>query len=151
MKIKRFITLACTALVLFSCKCNSKVSETTSAETLNAETVWGLQSIRTKKITFAENARIAYIQFNPEAKSVAGCAGCNRFFGSYEEPKAGKLIFSGMGATKMACPDHEMEIEDMFLSNLGKVNSYRISGERLELMHNDNVIMTFEKTTLPEE
>ena len=44
-----------------------------------------------------------------------------------------------------------MEIEDMFLSNLGKVNSYRISGERLELMHNDNVIMTFEKTTLPEE
>ena len=143
--------LACTACLLFSCKCNSNVSESTSSEKLNAETVWGLQSIRNKKVSFSEEGRIAYIQFNPEAKSVNGCAGCNRFFGSYEEPKAGELVLSEMGATKMACPDNEMAIEDMFLSNLGKVNAYRISGDKLELLQNDKVVMTFEKTTLPQE
>lgn len=94
---------------------------------------------------------MAYIQFNPEAKSVNGCAGCNRFFGSYEEPQAGQLVLSEMGATKMACPDNEMDIEDMFLSNLGKVNAYRIEGDKLELLQNDKVVMTFEKTSLPEE
>ena len=143
--------LACTACLLFSCKCNSNVSESASSEKLNAETVWGLQSIRNKKVSFSEEGRIAYIQFNPEAKSVNGCAGCNRFFGSYEEPKAGELVLSEMGATKMACPDNEMAIEDMFLSNLGKVNAYRISGDKLELLQNDKVVMTFEKTTLPQE
>ena len=51
----------------------------------------------------------------------------------------------------MACPDNEMAIEDMFLSNLGKVNAYRISGDKLELLQNDKVVMTFEKTTLPQE
>ena len=122
--------LACTACLLFSCKCNSNVSESASSEKLNAETVWGLQSIRNKKVSFSEEGRIAYIQFNPEAKSVNGCAGCNRFFGSYEEPKAGELVLSEMGATKMACPDNEMAIEDMFLSNLGKVNAYRISCDK---------------------
>lgn len=143
--------LACTACLLFSCKCSSKSGETTAKQELNAETVWGLQSIKSKKITFGEDSRIVYIQFNPEAKSVNGHAGCNRFFGSYEEPKAGQLSFSGMGATKMACPDNEMELEDMFLSNLNKVNAYKIDGNKLELLHNDNVLMTFEKTTLPEE
>ena len=151
MRIRNFFMMACAACLLLSCKCSSNVTENSSIETLTAETVWMLQSIRTKKITFGEEGRIAYIQFRPEAKSVNGCAGCNRFFGSYEEPKAGEIVFSEMGATKMACPEHEMEIEDLFLANLAKVNAYRISGDKLELMHNDNVIMTFEKTTLPQE
>ena len=151
MRIRNFFMMACAACLLLSCKCSSNVTENSSIETLTAETVWMLQSIRTKKITFGEDSRIVYIQFNPEAKSVNGHAGCNRFFGSYEEPKAGQLSFSGMGATKMACPDNEMELEDMFLSNLNKVNAYKIDGNKLELLHNDNVLMTFEKTTLPEE
>lgn len=151
MRIKNFFMMACAACMLLSCKCSSKVAENVSAEGFTAETVWGLQSIRAKKITFGEESRIAYIQFNPEAKSVNGCAGCNRFFGSYEEPKAGEIVFSGMGATKMACPEHEMEVEDLFLANIAKVNAYRIVGDKLELLHNDNVIMTFEKTTLPQE
>lgn len=151
MKIKNLFMVACTACLLFACKCSSKSGETASAEKLSAETVWGLQSIRNKKVSFAEEGRMAYIQFNPEAKSVNGCAGCNRFFGSYEEPKDGQLVLSEMGATKMACPDNEMAIEDMFLSNLGKVNAYRIDGDKLELLQNDKVIMTFEKTSLPEE
>ena len=65
--------VACTACLLFACKCSSKSGETASAEKLSAETVWGLQSIRNKKVSFTEEGRMAYIQFNPEAKSVNGC------------------------------------------------------------------------------
>ena len=52
--------VACTACLLFACKCSSKSGETASAEKLSAETVWGLQSIRNKKVSFAEEGRMAY-------------------------------------------------------------------------------------------
>ncbi|MBR5783744.1 MAG: META domain-containing protein [Bacteroidales bacterium] len=151
MKIKNLFMLACTACLLFSCKSGSTVNKTTTLQDTDVETAWGLKSIKTKKVSFGEGSRVVYIHFNPESKIVSGYAGCNRFFGNYEEPTTGKLVLSHVGSTKMACPEHEMELEDMFLSVLNKVNGYRITEDTLELLHNDDVVMTFEKTLMPQD
>ena len=122
-----------------------------SGNNIPVESHWALKNLYSNgneiEIPLDHNPAISFLK---EGK-ISGETGCNRFFGSYEEPQAGQLVLSEMGATKMACPDNEMAIEDMFLSNLGKVNAYRIEGDKLELLQNDKVVMTFEKTTLPEE
>ncbi len=152
--MKKIFLLTCVAMLFFSCKTHSKFTTSASAtqqEALSIGNTWVLKSIKAKKINSSDDNRVVYIQFNTEAKSINGYAGCNRFFGTYEEPQPGKLNFSAMGATKMACPEHEMEIEDLFLASLNRVNGYKIEGNTLELLQNETVLMTFEQTKLNKE
>ncbi len=59
-----------------------------------------------------------------------GFAGCNRFFGGYDV-NGGKLRFTGLAATRMACP--EPTPEPALLKALEDTASWKVDGRILEL------------------
>ncbi|WP_299707215.1 copper resistance protein NlpE N-terminal domain-containing protein [uncultured Pontibacter sp.] len=74
---------------------------------------------------------------------VSGSAGCNRITGTLE-PIGDRINFGPIAATKMACP--QMEVENQFLKVLsdGELR-YRVSEERLELMLGGKGVAVFER------
>lgn len=148
--MKKIITLACLALLFITC-CKSTKNTASSGESLDVNTVWRLKTLKTKIMAYGENDRIVTIKFNPEAGQVNGCSGCNTYFGGYSEPQKGKLAFESVGATKMACPQPMMEIERSYLSTLRKVNGYQITDGILQLLQDENVVLTFEKLETTEQ
>jgi heat shock protein HslJ len=65
-------------------------------------------------------------------QKVAGRAGCNRYFGSFQQSGDAVEIKPG-GATRMACPPAIMEQEDRFLAALSAVRKARREGDKLVL------------------
>jgi heat shock protein HslJ len=62
------------------------------------------------------------------AGRVAGAAGCNRWFASYDLTGEG-LMIGQAGATMMACADGQMAIERAFLDALEQVSGFQISDD----------------------
>jgi heat shock protein HslJ/uncharacterized membrane protein len=77
------------------------------------------------------------VAFDAEEKRVAGSAGCNRYFGSYEASDDGRLVLSQMGATKRACVPSVMEREQAYLGGLDNVSDWERAGDRLTLLDSD--------------
>ena len=67
----------------------------------------------------------ASLKFFPDGR-LAGNATCNRFFGSYQAQKDGRLSLSPVGLTKMACPEALMNQERAILVLLPEIERYRI-------------------------
>lgn len=69
-----------------------------------------------------------------DGERVTGSAGCNRYFADFNHT-GNALAFGPVGATKMYCgePAGRMEQEQAYLSLLGSVAGYEISGSRLTL------------------
>jgi heat shock protein HslJ len=79
---------------------------------------------------------------------ILGSAGCNRYFASYEIDGE-SISFGPVGATRRFCgqPEGIMEQENAYLAALGLSTSYRIQGDRLELIDEDGVrVATFVAT-----
>jgi len=62
----------------------------------------------------------------PEAGKAAGRGSCNRFFGSVVI-SGNTIKFSGLGSTKMACPEALMKQEDKYLSALQAAERFESS------------------------
>lgn len=90
------------------------------------------------KLTMPDNE--IFMEFNPTEKRVNGRAGCNRFFGNYEQDGS-KLKFSPMGATRMACPD--LQAENSFFRMLDGVDAYRIKNHHLTLLSKGKEVADF--------
>jgi len=85
----------------------------------------------------------AYIDISAREKRISGNAGCNRMFGSVTG-EAGRIVFSKIGTTKMACPDNKASrTEAQFLKAIQSVNRYRESGETLSLYARNRVVLKF--------
>jgi uncharacterized lipoprotein YbaY/heat shock protein HslJ len=83
-----------------------------------------------------------HLLLNEQERRVNGYSGCNRFFGSFERAEE-KLVFSGLGATMMACPTG-METEQAFLLALGETNRAVVVGQFLELFKDKHSLARFE-------
>jgi heat shock protein HslJ len=68
----------------------------------------------------------------PEEGRVAGSGSCNRFFGGVSI-SGESLTLSGIGSTKMACPEPIMSQEKSFLEALGNATRYAIDGSTLSI------------------
>lgn len=101
---------------------------------------WVAESLNGKEIKFKEAQSEVFLVFDSAEKKVSGKAGCNRFFGTYDQ-KESELTFGGMGATKMACPD--MDIETSFFKVLEDTKSFVIKNDKLTLKDANNVIAVF--------
>jgi heat shock protein HslJ len=55
---------------------------------------------------------------------VSGTSGCNDYFAGVEELTPGELRFSGMGATRKACPGPVMDLEERYLTTLAGASRY---------------------------
>jgi heat shock protein HslJ len=65
---------------------------------------------------------------------VAGKAACNQYFGRAAVKGGGQLDVGALGSTKMFCTaDGVMQLEDAYLTALGKVKFYRVVGDELRL------------------
>jgi heat shock protein HslJ len=64
---------------------------------------------------------------------VTGSGGCNRYFAAVAGDTPGELVFSGMGTTRMACPEPAMDLERAYLKTLAGASRYSFLGGRLVL------------------
>ena len=95
------------------------------------ETYWKLVELREKEVVFSENNREPYIILRVEKNRVQGFGGCNLLMGSYELKEGGRIRFSKMASTMMACP--QMEEEQTLFRILEEVDHYTIKEGVLSL------------------
>lgn len=83
-----------------------------------------------------------------EDERVAGSAGCNRYFAGVSAPSPYALAIGPAGATRMACPAPQMEIERRFLSALEQATQYTFQLGRLAIGYRDGetqAVLLFER------
>jgi heat shock protein HslJ len=69
----------------------------------------------------------------------SGSGGCNRWGGRFERD-GDRLRFGAIATTLMACPEPVMSQEDAFHAALGRVASWSIDGDRLQLRSQDGAL-----------
>ncbi|PDV96586.1 META domain-containing protein [Candidatus Chloroploca asiatica] len=82
-------------------------------------------------------------EFDTEG-SVAGSAGCNRYFAGYTIAD-GTLSITQAGSTMMACEDAIMAQEQAFLDQFSRATSYVIDGATLTITIDDGTTLVFER------
>lgn len=107
----------------------SSGKETSAASLEN--TYWKLIGLGDVPVEAANQQQEPHFVLNPETHRVSGSGGCNRLTGSYTL-NGDALTFSQVAGTMMACLEG-METEKTFLQVFSQVNSWKISGQRLEL------------------
>lgn len=115
------------------------------AELLN--TYWKLVELNRQAITVPDGMKDAHMILAGSEQRVHGHAGCNNFFGGYEESE-GKLSFSTLGSTRMACPPRAMDTEQAFLAALAAATRYEIIGQFLDLYAENQLLARFEAVYL---
>jgi len=104
-------------------------------------TYWKLEKLKGEAVSMGDTqSREQHIIFQSEDERLIGFAGCNSMFGTFTHDAvndtSGDISITQLGATKMACPDNDMN-EQVFLSSLSEVNAYEISGEILHLFDSE--------------
>lgn len=133
--MKNLLLLCCIVFGMTGCHSSRNMAKLNDVK-------WILQTLNGKPVELKDQNSEIFIQFNDAEKRVNGRAGCNRYFGNYEMENS-KLKFSPMGATRMACPD--LQIESEFFQMLEKVDGYIIKDNVLSLLAKGEVIATFKK------
>ncbi len=97
-------------------------------------TEWQLTKLQTKiiKASDPQKALVLVVKNEGENSSVSGFAGCNRFSGK-AIMDAKNLWISDVAATKMACEEVSMEIENRYTELLSTVKTYKIRKNKLTL------------------
>jgi heat shock protein HslJ len=86
----------------------------------------------------------ASFRLDADSARVTGFTTCNRFFGRYEALPGGRLRFSNLGSTKMACVEPaRSQQEQKFMSVLQSADRYEIGGNVLTLYAGDRVRARF--------
>lgn len=108
------------------------------------DTYWKLVELMGNAVEQPEGFMPAHMILSEAENRVAGNAGCNGFFSSYELDTAkGLLRFQQAGSTMMACPD--MSVENAFHKALPEVDGYTLSGGELSLTKGGSTtLMRFE-------
>ena len=133
MNMRQIVFCFLAVSLFFSCKPAEKSASLTG-------TKWVLESMNGREVKLKEPTSEVFMTL--EDGKVNGKAGCNSFFGSYELGEENQLDFGPMGATKMACPD--MDIEVFFFTMLDSTRIYTIEGNKLSLKDvNEGVLGVF--------
>lgn len=98
---------------------------------------WVLIKLKDMRVNVSASQNPAHIILEPATSKFSGSGSCNRIFGSYEIPGGDRLKFSGMGATKMACPD--MTTEDAFLQVLTATERFKVNDMELMLYGKEDI------------
>lgn len=106
-------------------------------------TYWKLTRLGDQPVEIATEQREPHIILQSELHRIAGSGGCNLLIGGYTL-EGERLTFTHLATTRMACPQG-METEDAFLAALGKVKTWRIPDQHLELYDTaGNLLARFE-------
>jgi heat shock protein HslJ len=114
-----------------ACACEQKVAPVTPPVGL-WNTTWRLEDLG--GIGVIDNAEIT-LEF-PEQGKAAGHGTCNRYFATVTAT-GGSIRFSGIGATRMACPEALANQETNYLKALESAESFVIEGTSLAIHSRD--------------
>jgi heat shock protein HslJ len=103
---------------------------------------WSLTSLGGAPAEAGNGGKPATLTFSDAGKKVSGFAGCNRLAGTYEA-KGDSLRVGPLALTRMACPSG-IELETKFGAALDATRSYRITGNRLDLVGETGVVASLE-------
>lgn len=115
------------ALVILSATCG--LSSATASESDLLGTAWLAQEIAGRDT--GDGAR-STLEFAKSAQ-VGGMAACNRYFGPVSL-EGDAISFGNLAATRMMCPDPEMEQEQRFLQALSASKRLSMSRDGQELL-----------------
>jgi heat shock protein HslJ len=118
-----------------------KKAKATSKTTALEGTHWKLIELGGKAVM--SEGKKAELALDATQKRVAASAGCNRLAGGYEVGKD-SLHFSQMVGTRMACAEPLMQQEQALIEALQSTTGYRISGAKLELLKQQEVVAKLE-------
>jgi len=111
------------------------------------ETYWQLVTLNGKTIQpDSQFNRVPHLILKDSGSRAIGNAGCNQFFGGYTTDDTGKIRFSKMATTMMACPN--LPLEQEFTQALSETTAFQLNGESLKLMKGDSVIAGFKAILL---
>ena len=80
----------------------------------------------------------AMITFDTKEMRVAGCNGCNRFFGPYSVSEGKSVALKNLATTMMACPDSPSETDIMRAFNETATYSIKKEADKTRLFfYND--------------
>lgn len=116
---KLFLSMCAAALVAVMSSCGGKVS-TMPAEELSGE--WNVIAIGDASVQTVPDQPAPFLAFDAVNNQLMGNVSCNNIFGSYMTGAEGQIDLSGLGATRMMCPD--MALEDSILKALGEVKKF---------------------------
>lgn len=102
-------------------------------------TDWMLTHLGDNPVVLPDGMRRPYIVLQSKDHRVAGFAGCNRLVGGYRL-KDNSLDFGRMATTRMAC-DNGMDIEAAFVAAMGKVKTWKVLGQHVELYDGDRKLL----------
>ena len=103
---------------------------------------WQLVELGGESLELAEGERAPDIRFDESRNHAEGLAGCNNFFCGYVV-EGHAINFGPIGATRMACPGMDDNIETRYLAALGHTRAWRIKGRTLQLLADDIVLAKF--------
>lgn len=81
-------------------------------------TEWQLREVRAAESLDLQDLRIT-ADFREQ--QIAGHAGCNRYFAPLTDEGRGRIAVGPVGATRMACPEPQMRVEQAYLGLLAQV------------------------------
>lgn len=116
------------------CKCSPKLSP---------DATWGRQQwavVEMKGVPVQQSGgrRDAHLVFNVAEKRFTGNGGCNQINGNYKLDRK-EIHFTDVVATKMSCDD--IEFENVFLYELGKVDRYEVTDNELRLKRRQETLI----------
>lgn len=124
----RAISIAC----LFTCLAGVSPAGAQDARPAPlTETTWRLVELSGAPVAAAAGAQSPYLHLRAEGGRFQGFGGCNSYSGSYVLEEGGRIRFSDVAATMMACPD--METESRLFEVLGTADSYALTDRGLSL------------------
>jgi heat shock protein HslJ len=128
---------------------------TTSTETVNGttRTTTSVDIVREKeaRITPPQSSNpnmhvpeAPSIRFFGSNETVSGFTGCNKFSGRFTQTGSNSISFQNVNpSTKMVCIGSYDE--NAFMNLLRRVNSFRSTGGRIELMNGNDVLLVFSR------
>jgi OmpA-OmpF porin, OOP family len=106
-------------------------------------TRWELAELSGKPVAPPWQQKEPYLQLNPNGKALQGFTGCNTVNGNYQL-NGDKLKFSNLTSTKVSCGEPYMKQESAFLNALKATDSFKLSGDKLELYGVGKLLARFE-------
>ncbi|WP_315816011.1 META domain-containing protein [Paraflavitalea speifideaquila] len=126
--------------LLAGCTPRNRPSTDGGANSTLTNTRWKLTGLSSMPNGLPKLSKDVFLQL--DTGRVKGFGGCNNYFGGYTTHES-HLSFTGVASTKMFC-QNAMDTESKLFQALNTTSHYRITGTKLELLKDQELLATFE-------
>lgn len=143
--MKHLTLLLLSVLIFIACETDTNQNAEQNSQTEITELVfnseWILIELNGESISETGTSQsIPTVRFNESENRFYGRGGCNQYNGGFElDTETGKIEFTQIAATKMACPD--MSMEDRYFAMLDEVVRIEQSSQNLKFFNSSGEII----------